>query len=205
MPRWDSFSIRDDLRADYDAPVWVDNDVNLMALGELWRLKRTLTSFLVIKVGTGIGCGIVVDRRLYRGADGCAGDIGHIRLERTGPVCACGNVGCLEAFFGGAALARDAAAAARSGRSAVLAELLDQHGSLTAEHVESIRLGAPGDPADVARRVADSDEAVRTLALGPDHCHPDDISFAVDVDRFPFAMEVTADDLGLRLDRVAPD
>jgi 2-phosphosulfolactate phosphatase len=73
---------------------------------------------------------------------------------------------------------------------------------LTADHIEAIRLGAAVDPIDVARRVADSDEATRTLALGPDHCHPDDIRLAVDVDRFGFAMEVTRDDLGLRLDRV---
>lgn len=73
---------------------------------------------------------------------------------------------------------------------------------LTAEHIESIRLAVPTDQAEVAQRVADSDEASRTLALGPAHCHPDDISLAVDVDRFPFAMEVTRDESGLRLDRV---
>jgi 2-phosphosulfolactate phosphatase len=73
---------------------------------------------------------------------------------------------------------------------------------LTAEHIEAIRIGAPTDPAEVAGRVADSDEATRTLALGSAHCHPDDISLAVDVDRFTFAMEVTRDELGLRRDRV---
>lgn len=85
------------------------------------------------------------------------------------------------------------------------ADRADRPGSddrLTAEHIEAIRVGEPVDPSVVARRVADSEEATRTLALGPDHCHPDDISLAVDVDRFAFAMEVTRDDLGLRLDRV---
>lgn len=85
------------------------------------------------------------------------------------------------------------------------ADRADRPGSddrLTAEHIEAIRLGEPANPADVARLVAESDEATRTLALGPDHCHPDDISLAVDVDRFAFAMEATRDDLGLRLDRV---
>ncbi|MEO6627324.1 MAG: 2-phosphosulfolactate phosphatase [Aquihabitans sp.] len=75
---------------------------------------------------------------------------------------------------------------------------------LTAEHIESIRLADAVDHAEVARRVADSDEATRTLALGPAHCHPDDIALAVDVDRFAFAMEVTSDEFGLRLDRVDP-
>ena len=114
-------------RASSARPVLLDNDVNVMALGEQHTgVARSASDFLFVKIGTGIGCGIVVDRHLYRGADGCAGDIGHIRLEQNGPLCACGNHGCLEAFFGGAALARDATAAARSGRSAVLAELLEE-------------------------------------------------------------------------------
>ena len=85
MPDWDSYSIRDDLREDYAAPVFVDNDVNLMALGELWRLQRALPNFLVIKVGTGIGCGIVCHGEVYRGANGSAGDVGHICVDPDGP------------------------------------------------------------------------------------------------------------------------
>ena len=70
MPEWDSFSIRDYLREDYAAPVFVDNDVNLMAFGEQWRLQREIDNFLVIKVGTGIGCGIVCHGQVYRGPMG---------------------------------------------------------------------------------------------------------------------------------------
>lgn len=72
----------------------------------------------------------------------------------------------------------------------------------TAEHIEATRTGGCVDPTEVARRVADSDEAARTLALGSEHVHPDDISYSVDVDRFDFSMEVTHDDLVLRLERV---
>ena len=106
-------------------PVLVDNDVNIMALGEMHAgLARTVDDLLFVKVGTGVGCGIVVDGKVYRGVSGSAGDIGHIRIDDEGPVCACGNVGCLEAHFSGAALARDATEAARAGRSDVLAERL---------------------------------------------------------------------------------
>ncbi|MBX9875286.1 MAG: ROK family protein, partial [Beijerinckiaceae bacterium] len=84
MPGWDSFSIRDDMREVTTAPVYVDNDVNLMALGVLWRLHRQIENFLVIKIGTGIGCGIVCHGELYRGATGSAGDIGHIGLDPEG-------------------------------------------------------------------------------------------------------------------------
>ena len=136
MPGWDGYPVRDALAREFGAPVLLDNDVNVMALGEQHTgVARSAQAFLFVKIGTGVGCGIVVDRHLYRGADGCAGDIGHIQIEQSGPVCACGNVGCLEAFFGGAALARDASAAARSGRSATLAELLDGHDRLSAEDV----------------------------------------------------------------------
>src|SRR4051812_32057174 len=145
MPGWDGYPVRDALSRELGSPVLLDNDVNVMALGEQHNgIARSASDFLLVKIGTGIGCGIVVQRHLYRGADGCAGDIGHSRLEPNGPVCACGNHGCLEAFFGGAALARDATAAARAGRSGVLVDLLEQHGALTAEHVG--RAVAQGDP-----------------------------------------------------------
>jgi len=135
MPYWDSYSIRDDLRACYDAPVWVDNDVNLMALGELWRLKRELPNFLVIKVGTGIGCGIVCHGEVYRGANGSAGDVGHICVDPGGPRCRCGNLGCVEAMAAGPAIARLASEAAQTGHSPMLAERLEDQGKLTPEDV----------------------------------------------------------------------
>ncbi len=135
MPHWDSYSIRDDLRADYEAPVWVDNDVNLMALGELWRLKRTLPNFLVIKVGTGIGCGVVCHGEVYRGANGSAGDVGHICVDPDGPRCHCGNLGCVETMAAGPAIARAATEASQTGRSAMLAERLNDQGQLTPEDV----------------------------------------------------------------------
>ncbi|MCQ0005041.1 ROK family protein [Actinomadura madurae] len=106
-----------------------------------------MDDFLLVKIGTGIGCGIVVDGAIYRGVSGSAGDIGHIRVDDDGPICACGNAACLEAYFGGAALARDAEAAARSGESAQLAALLETHGELTAEHVGEA--AAAGDPVAV--------------------------------------------------------
>ena len=136
MPGWDRYPVREVLSQELGCPALLDNDVNVMALGEQHTgVARSAEDFLFVKIGTGIGCGIVVNRQLYRGVDGCAGDIGHIRVSDHGPVCACGNVGCLEAFFGGAALARDATAAATSGRSAALAALLEQHGRIGGEEV----------------------------------------------------------------------
>ena len=106
MPGWDHFSIPEWFAGRYDAPVLVDNDVNIMALGEHWSHWRDEDYFLCVKAGTGIGCGVVVHGRVHRGAQGAAGDIGHIRLAGHDDVsCRCGNTGCLEAVAGGAALA----------------------------------------------------------------------------------------------------
>ncbi|VWX59966.1 putative ROK family protein (glucokinase) [Burkholderiales bacterium 8X] len=135
MPAWDSFSIRDYLREDYAAPIFVDNDVNLMALGELWRLKRSLSNFLVIKVGTGIGCGIVCHGEVYRGAAGSAGDVGHICVDQDGPRCHCGNLGCVEVMAAGPAITRMAMEAAEGGESQAMADTLKAQGRIHAEDV----------------------------------------------------------------------
>lgn len=135
MPEWDAYAIRDDLRTDYAAPVFVDNDVNVMALGELWRMQRGLQNFLVIKVGTGIGCGIVAHGQVYRGANGSAGDVGHICVDPQGPRCHCGNLGCVETMAAGPAIARAATEAAQNGQSELLAQMLADRGVLKLQDV----------------------------------------------------------------------
>lgn len=112
MPGWHDYPIPSAFGR-YECPVYVDNDVNVMALGEI-GVEGSVQDLLVVKVGTGIGCGVIVDGRVYRGAQGSAGDIGHIYVPtpdgRT-VVCRCGNENCLEAIAGGGALLRDAVAA----------------------------------------------------------------------------------------------
>ena len=137
MPGWDGYDIRGRLSARYHAPVWVDNEVNLMALGELRSgLGRTEQDLIYLKVGTGIGAGLVSGGRLHRGAQGCAGDVGHVAAAAGQEVvCRCGNTGCLEALAGGAALARDAIAAAQAGHSPYLRDLLASGKVLTARDV----------------------------------------------------------------------
>lgn len=107
MPGWHDVDIPQRLGRHFDGPVLVDNDVNLMALGEYvtsWQSSRHL---LLVKVATGIGAGIVADGRLLRGALGSAGDLGHVQVAGAPAdvVCRCGNVGCLEAVAAGPAIA----------------------------------------------------------------------------------------------------
>ncbi len=149
MPGWEGFSIRDYLQETFPCPVFVDNDVNVMALGELWWDRRRHENFVVIKVGTGIGAGIICRGEIYRGADGAAGDVGHICVDPQGPVCHCGNVGCVEAMAGGPAIARMAFEAAERGESPLLARLLEERGVLTP--VEVGQASREGDP--VANRI----------------------------------------------------
>jgi predicted NBD/HSP70 family sugar kinase len=135
MPGWDLYPIRERFARRWDAPTWVDNDVNLLALAEL-RTNRAAAEeqdVLYIKIGTGIGAGLVSGGRLHRGKNGCAGDIGHVAVaEAENVICRCGNVGCLEAVAGGAALAREGRRLAEAGDSTLLARTLAETGTVTA-------------------------------------------------------------------------
>jgi glucokinase-like ROK family protein len=111
MPGWHGYPIRDRVSARFDAPCLVDNDVNIMALGEHWVASPRPDNLLFVKVGTGIGSGLILGGRLHRGAQGAAGDIGHVQIAAAeGVLCRCGNDGCLEAVAGGRALAEHLAA-----------------------------------------------------------------------------------------------
>ncbi len=108
MPGWDGFDVpgfvRESLRG---AEVVVDNDVNVMALGERFLTFPDVDHLMFVKVATGIGCGIISDGALRRGANGAAGDLGHVQVPGdVSALCRCGNVGCLEAVASGAAVAR---------------------------------------------------------------------------------------------------
>jgi glucokinase-like ROK family protein len=150
MPGWDAYPVRDRMAARYSVPAWIDNDVNVMALGELRAgIGQGEQELIYVKVGTGIGAGVISAGRLHRGAQGAAGDIGHVSvLDDDGVLCRCGNTGCLEAIAGGFALSRDGELAARSGRSAALMELLDAGGRIGARDV--VAAAAAGDPASLA-------------------------------------------------------
>lgn len=138
MPGWEAYPIRAHIQETFSsAIVVVDNDVNVMALGEL-RAGAGIgeENFIFIKVGTGIGCGIVCKGEIYRGSNGCAGDIGHICADRSGPVCHCGNIGCLEAIAAGPPIARRAFKATRENNSKILTRYIDNNGgTLTAMDV----------------------------------------------------------------------
>ncbi|MGW1027960.1 ROK family protein [Streptomyces sp. NPDC002577] len=122
MPGWDQYPIRERMQDAYaqhvgtslepgPVPVLVDNDATLMALAEHRAGHADCSAFVLVKASTGIGAGVIVNSEVYRGIDGSAGDIGHIRLhDRSDALCMCGSYGCLAAVASGGALAQQLSA-----------------------------------------------------------------------------------------------
>lgn len=177
MPGWNGYDIKAALQPHFGAPVYVDNDVNLMALGEAAVLRESANGLaapdlLFIKVGSGIGAGILSQGVVHRGANGAAGDIGHTSVgEDSTILCRCGQLGCLEAVAGGWALVRDGEAAAKEGRSPYLADVLVKKHVI---HPIDIAHGAlAGDPICVASIVRSARTVASTLATLVNFYNPD--------------------------------
>jgi len=126
LPDWHEVPLRDAIEQRFGISTYLGNDATLAALGE-WHfgLKRKVTNLVYITVSTGIGGGIIANGKLYTGACGAAGEIGHMTIEVNGPKCNCGNVGCWETLASGTALAREAAKQIRAGADTSIAELVD--------------------------------------------------------------------------------
>jgi glucokinase-like ROK family protein len=124
MPGWDEYPIRDSLEQGWGRPVAVHNDANMGALGEwMYGTSRHSPNLVFLKVGTGIGIGMILGGLLHEGQVGAAGEIGHQMLVEDGPLCSCGNRGCLEALAGGGALARQARELVQAGQRTHLATM----------------------------------------------------------------------------------
>ncbi|MDA8368887.1 MAG: ROK family transcriptional regulator [Nocardiopsaceae bacterium] len=133
MPGWDGFDVPGYVEARFFGPVLVDNDVNIMALGEHFARWGDASHLMFVKVATGIGCGIISDGGVYRGAKGAAGDLGHIQVPHgTGHPCRCGNTGCLEAVASGSAIAAELAEQGIAARTALDVVELARSGSVPA-------------------------------------------------------------------------
>lgn len=140
MPGWDGFDVVAVMEEALGVPVVTSNDVNTMLLGHAVTLQdqahRRPRDILYLQVGTGIGAGLMSNGLLHRGADGAAGDIGHVRVTgNDAVVCRCGRTGCLEAVAGGWAVMRDARRAGAEGTSPFLRERLAGSDDLTIDDV----------------------------------------------------------------------
>ena len=154
LPSWDGSHFVEGLVAKYEAPVWVRNATQMTTLGELRAGgEQSALDMLFVDLGKEITAGIVCDGRLYRGAQGGAGLIGHISIGEDSVVpCKCGNVGCLEAVAGADAISRSAAKAAQNGQSSELAELLAANGELSPTDVATAAIMGDAFSAELLAR-----------------------------------------------------
>jgi len=146
LPGWRDIPLRDIFNKRYKVNTVLINDANAEALGE-HRLGagKGVDSLILITVGTGIGGGIIINGRLYTGASGSAGEVGHITIDVNGPRCSCGNTGCWETLASGRAMAREAKGRVSRGEKSILTEMVK--GEI--EEITTEKIGAAageGDP-----------------------------------------------------------
>jgi Transcriptional regulator/sugar kinase len=126
LPGWDEVPLRDIVEQRFSIPTYLGNDANLAALGEWYfGVKKKVANLIYITVSTGIGGGIITNGKLYTGACGTAGEVGHMTIDINGPRCRCGNIGCWEALASGTALAREAVRRIKEGASTSIIELVN--------------------------------------------------------------------------------
>lgn len=135
LPGWDHIPIVNILNEEFHLPVMLDNDANAAALAEyLFGSGKGLKNFVYITVSTGIGGGVILDGKLYRGANSNAGEVGHMTIDFKGPKCNCGNIGCFEVYASGTGLARFAKRAVQEGKDTLIKELAGEK-DINAQHV----------------------------------------------------------------------
>jgi glucokinase len=136
LPGWRNFPLASEISKVYGLPVRVDNDGNAAALAEaLWGAGRGYRNVFCATIGTGIGTGIVFDRRIYHGRTGAAAEGGHNTIDYRGPRCGCGKLGCIEALASGPAIARRASEKIAAGRHSVITDYAPDSHHITSEMV----------------------------------------------------------------------
>lgn len=152
IPGWVNVPIAQMIEEEFNIPTRIDNDVRCAALGELkFGAGRGCENFICITVGTGIGSGIVINGKVVRGASNAAGELGHIKLQmQGGPICGCGDSGCLEAFASGPSIVAMAQDYIRGGKSTKFREMAAAEGGEITPYMVA-KAAEAGDP--VAKRI----------------------------------------------------
>lgn len=152
IPGWVNVPIAQMIEDEFHIPTRIDNDVRCAALGELkFGAGKGCENFICITVGTGIGSGIVINSKVVRGATNAAGELGHIKLQMNGgPICGCGDTGCLEAFASGPAIVAMAQEYIKGGKSTKFREMAAAEGGEITPYMVA-KAAEEGDP--VAKRI----------------------------------------------------
>lgn len=119
----------DEMKKYYDLPVYIGNDANCAALGEFYALEdKNIECFVAITLGTGVGSGIIINKKIYTGFNGVAGEFGHTTIDKNGNECNCGRKGCWETYASATALIRETQRAAEENPNSLLAKLVAENG-----------------------------------------------------------------------------
>ena len=152
LPGWQEIPLTRLVSEALGTPAILEHDAAAACYGEYrFGAGRGFRHIVYVTLSTGIGGGIIIDGRLYGGASGAAGEVGHLIVDEDGPLCNCGNRGCVEAFSSGLAIARDAEAALAAGRSPLLGELAGGV-PLTAELVHQAALRGDAASLEIIER-----------------------------------------------------
>jgi len=149
LPGWENFPVRQEIETLLGTRVWLDNDANVAALGELWLgAGRGTSSLCMLTLGTGVGGGLVLDGKIWHGFLGFAGELGHMVVAEHGVRCPCGGQGCLETESSATAIVRKAREALAAGRSPGLAKATENGVEVTSELVyQAAQAAQAGDAA----------------------------------------------------------
>lgn len=152
IPGWVNVPIAQMIEDEFHIPTRIDNDVRCAALGELkFGAGKGCENFICITVGTGIGSGLVINGKVVRGASNAAGELGHIKLQMNGgPICGCGDTGCLEAFASGPSIVAMAQDYIKGGKSTKFREMAAAEGGEITPYMVA-KAAEEGDP--VAKRI----------------------------------------------------
>lgn len=121
--------VRDEMNKYFDVPVYIDNDANCAALGEFYALDdKEIKCFVAITLGTGVGSGIIIDKKIYTGFNGVAGEFGHTSIDKNGIECKCGRKGCWENYASATGLIRESEKSAFEHPDSLLAKLIADNG-----------------------------------------------------------------------------
>jgi glucokinase len=128
LPGWEKVNLGKIIKKEFDNNVFVENDANAAAIGEMiFGAGKKLNSFVMITLGTGVGGGIILNRELFRGEFGAAGEIGHMTIDLNGPKCNCGSFGCVETYVGNHYLVKRVRKELKKNKDSLIWKLLDNN------------------------------------------------------------------------------
>ncbi|MBO5009059.1 MAG: ROK family protein [Clostridia bacterium] len=157
----------EELKKYIDKPVYINNDANCAALGEYFAQNDdNVSDFVAITLGTGVGGGVVINKKLYTGSNGAAGELGHIVICKDGEQCSCGRKGCWEAYSSATALIRDTERAAKANPDSLLAKLVEENGGKANGKIpwDAMQSGDPAGKEVIDNYIENLSEGIANIA-----------------------------------------